>query len=68
MRIKAKFTREINLLELLNKEIPSCRKLREALSKLSKAQESVKNDFTDIYNKCREKNQDRCVRSTRNRV
>lgn len=68
MRIKAKFTGEIDLLELLNKEIPSCRKLREALSKLSKAQENVINYFTDIYSKCREKNQDRCVRSTRNRV
>ena len=38
--------------------------LREALSKLSKAQENVINDIIDICNECREKNQDRCVRKS----
>ena len=59
-RSKATFTCEINLLELLNEEIPSRRKLREVLSKLSKAQENVINDIIDICNKYRKKNQGSC--------
>ena len=43
------FTRETNLLlELFDKEIPNRRKLREAISRLSKAQESVVNGIIDI--------------------
>ena len=52
------------LLELLNAEIPGGRKLREALSKLSNAQENVINDIIDICNKDRKNNQDTGVRKS----
>ena len=58
------FTRETNLLlELFDKEIPNRRKLREALSRLSKAQESVINGIIDICGEYRRNNQEKNVRS-----
>ena len=58
------FTRETNLLlELFDKEIPNRRKLREAISRLSKAQESVVNGIIDICGEYRRNNQEKNVRS-----
>ena len=58
------FTRETNLLlELFDKEIPNRRKLREAISRLSKAQESVVNGSIDICGEYRRNNQEKNVRS-----
>ena len=58
------FTRETNLLlELFDKEIPNRRKLREAISRLSKAQESVVNGIIDICREYRRNNQEKNVRS-----
>ena len=58
------FTRETNLLlELFDKEIPNRRKLREAISRLSKAQESVANGIIDICGEYRRNNQEKNVRS-----
>ena len=58
------FTRETNLLlEVFDKEIPNRRKLREALSRLSKAQESVINGIIDICGEYRRNNQEKNVRS-----
>ena len=58
------FTRETNLLlELFDKEIPNRRKLREALSRLSKAQESVINGIIDICGEYSRNNQEKNVRS-----
>ena len=58
------FTREPNLLlELFDKEIPNRRKLREAISRLSKAQESVVNGIIDICGEYRRNNQEKNVRS-----
>ena len=58
------FTRETNLLlELFDKEIPNRRKLREAISRLSKAQESVVNAIIDICGEYRRNNQEKNVRS-----
>ena len=55
---KAIFAREWNvLLELFDEEIPSRRKLREVLSRLSKAQESVLNGIINIWDKYRRNNQ-----------
>ena len=51
-------------MELLNAEIPGKRKLREALSKLSDAQENVINDIIDICNEGRKNNQDTGVRKS----
>ena len=51
-------------MELLNSEIPVKRKLREALSKLSDAQENVINDIIDICNEDRKNNQDTGVRKS----
>ena len=57
-------TRETNLLlELFDKEIPNRRKLREAISRLSKAQESVVNGIIDICGEYRRNNQEKNVRS-----
>ena len=64
-RSKATFTCEKNLLlELLNEELPDRRKLREALSELSKVQENVINDIMDICNEYRKNNQDTNVRKS----
>ena len=52
------------LLELLNEEIPSRRKLHKALSKLSKAQGNVINDIIDICNEYGKKNQDKDIRKS----
>ena len=58
------FTRETNLLlELFDKEIPNRRKLWEAISRLSKAQESVVNGIIDICGEYRRYNQEKNVRS-----
>ena len=58
------FTRETNLLlELFDKEIPNRRKLREAISRLSKAQESVVNGIINICGEYRRNNQEKNVRS-----
>ena len=58
------FTRETNLLlELFDKEIPNRRKLREAISRLSKVQESVVNGIIDICGEYRRNNQEKNVRS-----
>ena len=58
------FTSEPNLLlELFDKEIPNRRKLREAISRLSKAQESVVNGIIDICGEYRRNNQEKNVRS-----
>ena len=51
-------------MELLNAEIPGKRKLREALSKLSDAQENLINDIIDICNEDRKNNQDTGVRKS----
>ena len=48
-------------MELFNTEIPSRKKLREALSRLSKAQENVKS-IIDISNKYRRKKQEKDIR------
>ena len=62
---KAIFAREKNLLlELFDEEIPSRRKLREALSRLSKAQESVINGIINICDEYRRNNQEKNVRSS----
>ena len=62
---KAIFAREKNsLLELFDEEIPSRRKLREVLSRLSKAQESVINGIINICDEYRRNNQEKNVRSS----
>lgn len=52
------------MLELFDEEIPSRRKLREALSRLSKAQESVINGIINICDEYRRNNQEKNVRSS----
>ena len=62
---KATFTREKNLLlQLFDEEIPSRRKLREAISKLSKAHEIVISGIVDICEEYRRKNQEKEIRKS----
>lgn len=49
-------------MELFNTEIPCRKKLREALSRLSKAQENVVKSIIDISNKYRRKKQEKDIR------